>query len=317
MENKAHALAAGIFVAGVLALLVALAVWLTRDGGERHLYELTTAGTLSGLQEQAAVRYRGVPVGKVESIGLDPKVRGNVLVRIAVDEGTPLTRSTFATVGSVGVTGLGFIQLDDEATGSELLPPNDISPPRIPLRPGLIDKLIKQSETILSQMEKASTGLNNLLSPENQAAMTGAVQQIGEAAGSINRLTKSIEPTVASLPGLSKQTGEALVSLRSAADDVSATADKLSQTADRINAKGGPLDKVAEGSAALASTIQTFGAATLPKLGDVAEETTRTMRQLRRTVNAVDDNPQSLIFGNGAPQPGPGEPGFSASGVSP
>jgi phospholipid/cholesterol/gamma-HCH transport system substrate-binding protein len=38
------------------------------------------------------------------------------------------------------------------------------------------------------------------------------------------------------------------------------------------------------------------------------------MRQLRRTVNAVDDNPQSLIFGNGSPQPGPGEPGFSATG---
>ena len=30
-----------------------------------------------------------------------------------------------------------------------------------------------------------------------------------------------------------------------------------------------------------------------------------------RTVSAVDDNPQSLIFGNGTPRPGPGEPGFS------
>ena len=31
MENKAHALAAGAFVLVVAALLVALAVWLTRD----------------------------------------------------------------------------------------------------------------------------------------------------------------------------------------------------------------------------------------------------------------------------------------------
>ncbi|MBA4327928.1 MAG: MCE family protein, partial [Polaromonas sp.] len=47
------------------------------------------------------------------------------------------------------------------------------------------------------------------------------------------------------------------------------------------------------------------------------EETARAMRQLRRTVNAVDDNPQSLIFGNGPPTPGPGEKGFTAPGAKP
>jgi phospholipid/cholesterol/gamma-HCH transport system substrate-binding protein len=60
--------------------------------------------------------------------------------------------------------------------------------------------------------------------------------------------------------------------------------------------------------------VQTFSAATLPKVGEVADETARTMRQLRRTVNAVDDNPQSLIFGNGPVVPGPGEEGFSPNG---
>ena len=55
----------------------------------------------------------------------------------------------------------------------------------------------------------------------------------------------------------------------------------------------------------------------LARLGEVAEETARAMRQLRRTVNAVDDNPHSLIFGNGPPTPGPGEPGFTAPGGKP
>ena len=69
-----------------------------------------------------------------------------------------------------------------------------------------------------------------------------------------------------------------------------------------------------EGGAALASSVQTFSTATLPKVGDVADETARAMRQLRRTVRSVDDNPQSLIFGNGPVLPGPGEEGFSAAG---
>ena len=105
--------------------------------------------------------------------------------------------------------------------------------------------------------------------------------------------------------------------LKTAADDVSKTANEVTTTAQRLNAKGGPIDKVAEGGAALASTVETFSAATLPRLGEVAEETARAMRQLRRTVNAVDDNPQSLIFGNGPPTPGPGEKGFTAPGAKP
>ena len=72
MENKAHALAAGLFVLALSALLGVLAYWLTRDVGIRLAYEITTREAVSGLQPQAPVRYRGVNVGKVTSIGFDP-----------------------------------------------------------------------------------------------------------------------------------------------------------------------------------------------------------------------------------------------------
>lgn len=317
MENKAHAMAAGAFVLVVAALLALLAVWLTRDNGERHLYELSTRETLSGLQPQAQVRFRGVPVGKVEFIGFDHKTKGNVLVRISVDVATPLTQSTFATVSSQGVTGLGFIQLEDDGPSTQLLVPNDDDPPRIPLKPGLLDKLLDKSEVIMDQVEAASTKLNKLLGDGNQQALMTAVQQFGQAADSINKVALKLDPVVASLPRLSQEASVTMKSVKIAADDVSSTAIDVGVTARRLNAKGGPLDKMAEGGAALAATAETFSAATLPRLGEVAEETARAMRQLRRTVNAVDDNPQSLIFGNGPPMPGPGEPGFTAPGGKP
>lgn len=317
MENKAHALAAGAFVLVVAALLALLAVWLTRDNGERNLYELSTRETISGLQPQAQVRFRGVPVGKVEFIGFDHKTKGNVLVRISVDVGTPLTQSTFATVSSQGVTGLGFIQLEDDGPSTVLLVPNDDDPPRIPLKPGLLDKLLGKSEVIMDQVEAASTKLNKLLGDGNQQALMSAVQQFGQAADSINKVVLKLDPVVASLPKLSQEASVTMKSLKTAADDVSKTAIEVGTTAERLNAKGGPLDKLAEGGSALSATVETFSAATLPRLGDVAEETARAMRQLRRTVNAVDDNPQSLIFGNGPPTPGPGETGFTAPGGKP
>src|SRR6478735_3889250 len=113
MENKAHALAAGIFVVVVSAMLVALASWLTRDSGERDIYEISTRETVTGLQAQAAVRYRGVDVGKVSTIGFDPKQTGNVLMRLEIDHEAPVTKDTFATLSFQGVTGLAFVQLDD------------------------------------------------------------------------------------------------------------------------------------------------------------------------------------------------------------
>ena len=308
MENKAHAMAAGAFVLVVTALLALLAVWLTRDKTERDLYEMSTSEIIAGLQPQATVRYRGVPVGKVELIGFDTKIKGNVLVRVSIDRGAPVTKSTFATVASQGVTGLGFIQLDDNGESAERLVPNDDDPPRIPLKPGGLDKLLKQSEVIFNQVEQASTRLNKLLSDENQQAVTAAVTQLGEAAGSINRVAKTLEPAVATLPALSRDASASLKSVKTATDEVGVTAR-------RLNEKGGPLDKLSEGSTALAASVETFSAATLPKLSGVADETARTMRQLRRTVSAVDDNPQSLIFGSGPQVPGPGETGFSANGA--
>ena len=168
--------------------------------------------------------------------------------------------------------------------------------------------MLKQSDAIFTQAEQATTRLNQLLSDENQKAVTTAVTQLAEATGSINRLAKGLEPTVAALPALSRDSSATMKALKTASDQVAATAR-------RLKAKGGALDKLTDGGTALAAGVETFSAATLPKLGEVADETARTMRQLRRTVNAVDDNPQALIFGNGPPVPGPGEAGFSANGA--
>ena len=323
MENKAHAMAAGAFVLVVSALLALLAVWLMRDTTQRDMYEMSTSETVSGLQPQAVVRFRGVPVGKVELIGFDTKVKGNVLIRISIDRGAPVTKSVFATVASQGVTGLGFIQLDDSGESSERLVPNDDDPPRIPLKPGGLDKLLKQSEVIFDQVEQASTKLNQMLGEDNQKRLVMALDNMGQAASSVSTLSTTLTsilnaqlgPDKVNIPKLVKNLDAAVVSLRDTSTQASTAITEVNITAKRLNEKGGPLDKLAEGGTALAAGVETFSAATLPKLGVVADETARTMRQLRRTVSAVDDNPQSLIFGNGAPQPGPGEPGFSATGA--
>jgi len=332
MENKSHAWAAGIFVLVVTALLIVLAFWLTRDAGSSHAYELSSRDTVTGLQPQAAVRYKGVSVGKVTHIGFDPDATGNVLIRIDVDDTTPLSPTTFATLSYQGITGLAFVQLDDAGRAQAPLPPGRSGVPRLPLQTSPLGKLTEQAPQILAQVDEATRRINQLLSDANlklvSTTLTNAgqaTQQIGAAAGSLTQLgtrldqtlTTRIDPALAKVPAMVDVTDKAMRSLQTAADTANTTFDAMSETARRLNEKDGALDRLASGTGALAHAADTFGAATLPRINRVSEDASRAARQLSRTVNGINDNPQSLIFGDGPVVPGPGEQGFAAPAVNP
>jgi phospholipid/cholesterol/gamma-HCH transport system substrate-binding protein len=76
------------------------------------------------------------------------------------------------------------------------------------------------------------------------------------------------------------------------------------------------MDRISQGTDALAQAAEGFSAGTLPRLNRATDETTRTVRTLNRAVNELTENPQMLIYGDGAAQPGPGEPGFRAPGAN-
>lgn len=324
MENRAHALAAGIFVAVLSLLLLGLASWLTRDTGKRDVYEISTRETVTGLQPQAPVRYRGVDVGKVDTIGFDSKTPGNVLMRLEVDSAAPITADTFATLGFQGVTGLSFVQLDDSGKPSPRLVPNKEDPPRIPLRPGLLAKLQDKGEKILDQVELATVKINQVLADPNQKRLAAALDNVGTAAASVDKLSTSMTalldaqfgPTRVNIPAFVKNADATLTSVRGSSDEAKAAIAEIGKTAQRLNAKDGPVDRLAEGAEGLAHAADSFNAATLPRINRATEDTSRAVRQLSRTVTGINDNPQSLIFGAGPAQPGPGEAGFTPPGAS-
>jgi phospholipid/cholesterol/gamma-HCH transport system substrate-binding protein len=324
MENKAHALAAGIFVAVISLLLLGLASWLTRDTGKRDVYEISTRQTVTGLQPQAPVRYRGVDIGKVSAITFDYKVPGNVLIRLLVDSAAPITTDTFATLGFQGVTGLSFVQLDDGGKQATRLLPNDDEPPRIPLRPGLLAKLQDKGEKILDQVEQATARVNQLLADPNQKRLASALDNVGAAAASVDKLSTSMKdlmnaqfgPDRVNIPAFVKNADATLTSVRGTSDEAKKAVAEIGKTAQRLNAKDGPVDRLAQGAEGLAHAADTFNSATLPRVNRVAEETSRAVRQLGRAASGISDNPQSLIFGSGRAQPGPGEAGFTPPGAS-
>jgi phospholipid/cholesterol/gamma-HCH transport system substrate-binding protein len=341
MENKSHALTAGFFVLALAALTVALALWLTRDTAVHMSYELSSREAVTGLQTQAGVRFRGVQVGKVVSIGFDPSVRGNVLIRISTIEGVPITKSTFATLGFQGVTGLAFVQLDDTGESSQALVSTEDAPARIPMRPGLLSKLTDQGASILVQLEENSRRVNQLLDANHQKILFAAIEDIGKTAKDVSQSAKGFGQAASSLQQFSAnadrvldfQFGPEKMNLPKLVDDMTAmlkslqgTSERVGVTADEAKAAatdfrqaaqtlsqpGGALDKLGQGVDTLNQLGQSLSANTLPRLNRTSDETARAVRQVGKSAAALNDNPQALLYGNGAVAPGPGEAGFAA-----
>lgn len=314
MENRSHALMTGFFTIALLVASVLAGIWFNRDRVERVPYEIATSQSIPGLNPQATVRYRGLEVGKVDEIAFDPKAAGQILIRVSIDSEAPITRTTFATLGYQGVTGIAFIQLDDEKIGSPRLPSDPKRPARIPLRAGLLDQLEKRGLVILEKAEQLTVRANELLSPANQKAMLGAFDNVSKAADAFGAIPKQLEPTLARLPELTRKAEQSMASFDALSVSATRAADNYNQLATSLQAPDGPIsrlgmtvDRVGGSLEAVTSDLELQ---TLPHLANMTDEARTSLRAVKRTMNTLSERPQSLLFGSPDATPGPGEAGF-------
>jgi len=312
MENRSYALMTGIFTIALLVATVLAGLWLNRDKTERSPYEIVTTQSIPGLNPQATVRYRGLEVGRVEEIVFDPKVTGQIMIKLSVEDGSPITTTTFASLGYQGVTGIAFIQLDDDRTGSPLLKTDPAHVGRIPLRPGLLDQLEKRGVAILDRTEQITARINNLMSDENQKTIIGAFDNISKAAAAYGAIPEKLGPTIDRLPALVQKVDHSADAFGAFSDSAKATADNYNRLATGLQAPDGPLNRLNGAIGSLQGVTSDLEAETLPHLTRMTDEARTALRSVRRTADSLSDRPQGLLFGNPNLQPGPGEPGFVA-----
>ena len=309
MENRSHALTTGFFTITLLIAAILFGIWFNQDRVERVPYVIATTQAVPGLNPQAPVRYRGLEVGKVGSIAFDPQMAGQILVTLNINTDAPITRTTFATLGYQGVTGIAFISLDDEKTGSPLLATNTDHPARIPLRQGFLDQVEKRGREILTQTEEVTRRLNTLLSPENQKIMLAAFADVSTTANKYRDLPEKLEPTIARLPALANHAQSTL-------DSFNALATDLNRLSTSLQAPDGPIQRVSDSVERITTSVESVAGGlemdTLPQVNSLSDDTRASMRAVRRTMNKINDRPQSLIFGSPGIPPGPGEDGFAA-----
>ena len=307
MENRAHALAAGLFTLVLGAALAAVALWFSKEDLQLIPYVMTTTSSVTGLKVEAPVRYRGVDVGKVDEIAIDTVNSGRVRIRIGVREGTPITASTYAQLGYQGITGLAYVLLGDDGKSTQPLQGARGEIAVIRMKPSLMD----EGEVLLGSVKAITEKVNQLLDDENRGHVKRTLAGLEEVTQRANTVARKLEPSLDAMPGLIQEA-------RSMAADARTSLKKADQLIGGVNALALKLDQSMDTlTPALASveelgvTARTVGEDTVPRMNVLADDLSRESRSVGRVANTLSDNPQSFLFGMPPGRPGPGEPGFA------
>lgn len=316
MENRAYALAAGLFTLLLGIGVAATALWFSGKTTTTNNYVLVSRYAVTGLNLQAPVRYRGVAVGKVVSIDFDPHEPRSILVGITAKTGTPLTKGTYAQLGSQGVTGLSYVILDDDGSKPEPLTAEGDQPARIEVRPSFIDSVSALGQEMINNFNQVAKRVNTLLSEENQRQLASTLRNLDRASGKVAALAASLEPAAKALAPAVKAIEPAVKALPALAGDAGAAFRRADTLFANLNQRVESFERAAKSAEHLSiqgvAVSEAMLDESLPRLNALLEDLQRSSRALERLLNEVNDQPQSIVFGRNPPPPGPGEPGFAS-----
>ncbi|MDO8789818.1 MAG: MlaD family protein [Sulfuritalea sp.] len=307
MENRSHALAAGIFTI-LLGFAAAAGIWwLGQSSESTTTYVLETRRNVTGLNVQAQVRYRGIRAGKVSAIepdDADPRV---ILVRVNIDSRFRLTRGSTARLGYQGVTGLAYVQIDDDGSSSELLVGKGGEMPRIALRPTVFDTLDEKAGEIVNQISTASLRLTRVLDEKNVQNLSRTLENLAAASDGLRDLPKILASAREALSESNMRSlRRILAHVEKTAGESAPLTAEMRELVKSMNLLSRRFDQLAGNAGDELAT------ATLPRATALMNELATNSRQLSRVLDGLENNPQMLLFGRGAAAPGPGEAGFAA-----
>src|SRR5580658_311537 len=310
MENRAFAIATGLFVLILGAALGIVVWWFSGETKDQDDYLLITHYSVAGLKVQAPVRYRGIDIGKVLDIRLDPDSPLNIEIQGANGRRVAIPQGTVGPLGYQGVTGLAYVLLEDKGDKPQRLEHKGSQLPRIPVKPSLLDTLSDSGMALLERAGEMLDRMNKLLSDKNRASASHALENIDTATAELKPALKNAADVAALLKKTFSEENNArinrlLANLEQTSNDAKPLAGEIRQLVASLKTLSERLDTVS------ATTSDEVNGVTLPRMHELMGELIRNSRSLNLLLDEFERNPNAIIFGKPRPQPGPGEAGFN------
>ena len=215
MYSRVNYTIVGVFVLMFGAGLIWFAFWLAKYGIHREFdtYKLYMTESVAGLSKDSVVKLRGVDIGRVSEIRINPDNIEHVEVFLKIKRGVPIKKDMMAHTQMLGITGLLSVEIDGGNNASENLKPTEDYIPIIYTTPswfsktkdglgGLTDDLIAVSAKIRKLLnDKNIETVGKIL--DNSEALTG------KAVNSLDSMDETLEEFRTSIKTMNKNFEEA------------------------------------------------------------------------------------------------------------
>jgi len=322
MESKVNLAAVGAFVIVLTVTMISGLLWLASGKYYRKSYDTYVtymSDSVSGLNVNAPVRYRGVDVGRVRRILLAPTDVEHVEVTLDIERGTPVKSDTVATLQTQGLTGIAFVELTAGRRDSPPLVARPGEPyPVIASAPSLMSRLETALPVLLVNLGRVADNVNTLLDEENRRAVRETLADLGTLSRTLAQRSATIDATLASAARTVDNAARATADLPRLVARAERTVDALERMATEVGSAGtsarGAFDSARGAADAARSTLDGTGAdlvqftgTTLAEVRDLVTDLRTLTATLKRVGDAVERNPGLLLTGRPPARRGPGE----------
>ena len=320
MEPKVNYTLVGLFVALLGSALLAGVLWLSRTDyrGVYDRYYTYMTESVSGLSADSAVKYRGVDVGRVKEIRLNPKNPEEVRIALDLLRGTPVKKDTVAVLETQGLTGIATVNLTGGSRDAAIL---TVKPgeqfPVIQSRPSFFFRLDNALSRVLD-----NESLARLLANLNDLAQDARGVVDAQSRADLKRILADLAKIIATLSSRRAELGEGIARADAALEhfaDLSKKIDErlpelMDQAKTGIRSFSGMTEEIERTSAALQSALDEnrseigqFTGQTLAETGGLVADLRQLTATLQRLAQELEREPNALIFGRRRPARGPGE----------
>jgi phospholipid/cholesterol/gamma-HCH transport system substrate-binding protein len=320
MEPKVNYFLVGSFVVILGAATLVAMFWLGKTDyrGVYDRYEAFMRESVAGLSVDSTVKYRGVDVGRVKAIALNPDNPEEVRLTLDIARGTPIKTDTIAVLETQGLTGLATINLTG---GSREAPPLQAAPgqeyPVIMTGPSLFFRLDEAMSRLLSEkgltklladLDVLAKGATEVVDEENRARLKQTLKDLSEVAQTVaahkDQLDRGLTGAERSADNLARMTASLneqvplfLARINKSAVALQRLTDELAVTSKAVGALVNETKP----------EVEQFSRQTLPESGQLVSELRQLTGTLNRVVRDLEREPNALVFGKPAQRRGPGE----------
>ncbi len=210
MNNRVNYTLVGMLVLTGFVLMLGFTFWMIKPSSETKtkIYTIYFDESVLGLNIDAPVKYRGISVGKVTRLTINPKNSEQVEIQVTILLTTPIKESTVARLTAQGITGLTYINLTlGENNAPELVLKKGEKYPVIKTVPSFLENIEQSMVSVTGKFSNTLTGTQKLLNDDNQREIANALKNLASVSAKMDRLLddktiRHLQETTANLDSL-------------------------------------------------------------------------------------------------------------------